>query len=238
VAKIQVAYIPIADGAVGAYHQFLLYTRDSGDQYYIRGGQAGLPTADFWAEVSGSKQRTDPSTWGNLVVDTGAYEPHTPDFPTVEKERGVYVLDQKEFDSWHKTDLLEGPETQLDWKWDEIEKHALAIEKQNIPYRPLSQNSNSLVSESLRRSGIEPPGQGLPWGGGIGVRPWAPGHSNRLDFAVEDPAAGVESGGSTRSGILAAALQDSKNYAANSGSLELSASLKPASKTADLGLGN
>ena len=222
-ARIQVVYTPIADGNVGAYHQFLLYTRDGGDQYYVRGGSGASGGDNFFGEASGSKGPVEPSSYGNITVHTGRYKPNTPDYPAIETDLG-YALDRKQFDSWHKKTVLEGPEAQLDWKWDEIEKHAIAIGGQNIPYRPLTQNSNSLASECLRRSGIDAPGQGLPWGAAVGIRPWAPGVGNSLDFAHDPPARrplsglaterapDVEGGGATRSSIFTAALEGLKDF--------------------------
>jgi hypothetical protein len=243
VAKIQIAYIPIGNGQVGAYHQFLLYTRDNGEQHYVHGGPSSQ-RGDFSGEASGSKSPADPSTYGNIVVQTGKYVPDTPDFPTIKTDNGR-ALDQKRFDSWHKQDVLTGTDADLDPKWAEVERNAIAIGQQYIPYRPLTQNSNSLASESLRRSGIDAPDAsfyGLPWGGEIGVLPWAPGSNNRLDVNLEpagkDILADAERGGSTRSQILAAALQGSKDFAENVSGVISAPDLKPAAKNAGLGIGD
>jgi len=58
------------------YHEFLVYTDDSGNEYFARGGPAGGTqySLDSGGESGGSSSNPP---FGNIVTQTGAYQPGT-----------------------------------------------------------------------------------------------------------------------------------------------------------------
>lgn len=177
-ATIQLVHIPIRNGWTGATHQFLVLTRDNGAREFIRGGptkRPGLPS--FLPQ--GKSENTNP--FGAIVVQTGPYDTRTPDFPVKETEYGM-VFDKERYDSWVKTSVIEGPEKAIADIWIAMSMTARGLNSQSIPYCPLTQNSNSVANECLRRHGLGSKlhGVGYPWGHKLGLTPWAPGAENTL----------------------------------------------------------
>lgn len=188
-ASIQMIYSPIRGNWTGASHQFLLYSRDDGSQEIVRGGpQPGhrATALDQISELASLRPRDNPSPFGKLTASIGTYDVTSPDWPRLQTERGP-VLDQKTFDSYFKQTLREGGDADLDVTWKEIQKHAKAIDSQGLQYSPLGPNSNSLVSEALRRSGIEAPKaeNGRRFGERYNEMPWAPGAGDRLETSEQ-----------------------------------------------------
>lgn len=176
-ATIQIVHIPIKSGFTGAAHQFLLLTRDDGSREFIRGGPQRTPElSQIMADIVAGT-----NSFGLLVVHTGRYDSRTADFPVKETELGL-VFDSKRFDSWTKTAVVEGHDAAVSELWAGLQQTARAIANQRLPYRPMSQNSNSLASECLRVHGIEPSGNsmGYPWGYKFDLPTWTPGAENRL----------------------------------------------------------
>ncbi|PZR84464.1 MAG: hypothetical protein DI537_32865 [Stutzerimonas stutzeri] len=176
-------FTPISTGWTGASHQFLLLNRDDGTKEIIRGGpERGGTGGDFLKELAGLRQPQAPSPYGALKVNTGPYQPGSPDYPEKETASGR-VFDQAAFDGYFKHTVAEGPAASVEEKWRAVKEHALQIHDQKIQYSPTGPNSNALASESLRRAGIDVPRaeHGKMWGEQHNVIPWSPGAGDRLE---------------------------------------------------------
>ncbi len=111
-ASIQLVFLPVnvsqssgsgldSPNISGSYHEFTIYTNDTGQMFYIRGGPDGVANAQ--------------SSYGNIKVELGNYVANTPDFP---KLSGTTNLDTTTFNSWQKITIASGPQSQLDPIWN------------------------------------------------------------------------------------------------------------------------
>ncbi len=202
------------NSSTGAYHEFLSYTDDNGFTYYARGGPNGIPT-------------TASATFGRIVTSYGIYTVGTPDYPTI-RESGQPTLDTPTFNSYYKYTVVQGPQSELSGVWQQITNNLAAIGAEDLSYFALTQNSNSVVSEALRLSGLTAPDAsdfGVPWAGELGLPnnqvllPWAPGTQNTLqsDDQTIVPLPGIPAGDA--SGFTQPALGQEVDHVDGAGNL-------------------
>jgi hypothetical protein len=190
--KLEVRYNEIASiFGVKYHHAYVVVTDNDGTQYYYRGGpdqgssggaifsasggsssQSSSNTSDSGQssassrESSNSGNSTSPGSgpgeagqnagpWGALVVQYGEYIPDTIDWRDTPPEASVIIFQNDQpFD-----------------KFQVFEESMVRINGQNIPYNPLTTNSNAAAHQMIRDLGFEPP-----------VDPvWAPGSGTELN---------------------------------------------------------
>jgi hypothetical protein len=128
--KIFLGFTPVADG----YHTYVMAEADDGRQFVIRAGPGGdgNPISALASDASGYKS----GGMGNITVTSGAaaYRTDVPDTVFRQYIGTVYQSIEKVVDS-----LL---------------SFGAAVNAANIPYRPLSQNSNSFAAQAVTATGL------------------------------------------------------------------------------------
>ena len=182
--SVDVRYTPVA---LGANHSFVTTTDSNSTQYFRGGPSAGGPSSGASGALgsassgsqsqssgSGSSHSSDSSNgsspgsgrggpgrnngpWGPIQTDHGLYRPGTVDWTT----NPVAIQHVK---------TLPGTCDSID---HQLATHADEIDRAQIPYNPLSTNSNAVARQILAESGINP------------GRPvvWAPGWNTQLPTA-------------------------------------------------------
>jgi Ca2+-binding RTX toxin-like protein len=187
---IEVGYKPLMDanGKV-FYHKYLIYTDNTGHEYYARGGPSdapnGSPLQNLISGQSNSGGNNGDPSYGTIVTEHGAYDDETVDFDKT-------GTDPSE-------EIKSGSDLSNDWK--NITDAIDAIGKENWPYRPVTQNSNTTVDEALDRANLPLPKKD-GWNGN-----WSPGSGADLpapnsDWTFGDPFTGMPDPGITISSIL------------------------------------
>jgi hypothetical protein len=129
----------------GEYHAFLIYEDDSGNVFYARGGN----TADInGGSADGSPELgyTSGPGFGDIATRYGSYEPGTPDYFQPSELQGL------------PSQLIRtGSDSDLSQTWNSILTTMDRIGAADLPYNPMYQNSNSVITTALKNAGIEPP---------------------------------------------------------------------------------
>jgi RHS repeat-associated protein len=139
-------------------HCYIVVTDPNGKQTYYRGGPSGNG-GDIVAATGnsrGSTGVTGQSGYGNVVTNSGAYQPDTVDWPTPQTPAtgGRTYVDNDKPCGCIKSQL---------------DKAMQNINDAGVPYNPLTTNSNATVFRALRELGMSPgvapapaPGWGIP----------------------------------------------------------------------------
>ena len=166
------------------YHAYVVATDPSGKQYYFRGGPSargptggvsgqlgsatgGSTSGGLGSRSSGSSNSSNSSSpgsgrggpganngpWGPIITESGSYVPGTIDYETGTPP-SVTVLDDNEPCTCRA----------------DFEKAVRDIQNAQIPYNPLSTNSNATAREVIERGGFKSPTPPV----------WAPGWSTPL----------------------------------------------------------
>lgn len=141
-AKIELVFRPIlsaspqsAPNLTGAYHEFVIYTHDSGKMYFTSGGPEN----------------------GLLTTGHGEFLPGTFDAPILWTADNVRVIDWNTYNSYYKIELKSGSNYDVGPVFDGLTTHMEYIKSLKGPYQVTSQNSNAAITDSIRSNGLEAP---------------------------------------------------------------------------------
>lgn len=123
------------------------------------------------------------STWGTLMAEIGPPEQFN---QTLSDGRNYYQVLMGTTDNPNGSDLVATGDD-LSAQWNTICAAEQNIANSNIPYSPLTQNSNSAWASALTAAGIP-----LPDGIGMGDLHWTPGAMNIVgtEYVTQNPANG------------------------------------------------
>ncbi len=141
--KIEVRYLPIPITGGLAYHKYIIYTDDNGDQFGARGGPtkggkfSGIGPGGLEIEEG---ERFDP---GPIVTEHGVYDDTFKDFVPEE-------------DPPHPSETIaEAPD--LSVEWNAITQEMDVIGAGDFMYLGVTANSNSVVDQVLEAAGLPAP---------------------------------------------------------------------------------
>lgn len=188
-------------GTIGRpyYHQFILYTDKNGDQWATSGwaessprkgspftdssqgglsGSGGSGSSHVGSSGNGSSgsggsgSGSSASSYGKIITTQGKYDKTYPDHPN---NRNV-----KSNQTYKHESIVQGDD--LSKQWNDIKRTMDDIGKEGHQYRPVDQNSNTVVGTALERVGLpRPKNDGFSGN-------WAPGADNTLpdDYWFDD----------------------------------------------------
>jgi RHS repeat-associated protein len=124
----------------GIHHSYIVTTDPSGTQRYYRGGpeSGASPNSGTLAGRKSEDGRT--AGWGRIVTESGEYVPGTIDWDPGSPPTMNLLDDSSSCESYDAG----------------FEREIRAIQSANIPYHPLSRNSNATGTEILIRNGFAP----------------------------------------------------------------------------------
>ncbi len=135
-----------------AHHIGIVYTNKAGQSFGVSSGpsiQSTQQTPPNALRAIVSQASNEPSDFGTLVSD-----PHN-DTPFVKGAMDDYYTQDYEGKEFPHALAMQGGDLSAQWKV--ILKAYSAMGKMNLTYSPVSQNSNSMAGEALRRAGIPVP---------------------------------------------------------------------------------
>ena len=163
---VRVDLMPSAVGKVGGvtwHHLYLVAFDASGKAAYLRAGPQCLPLERLvgrktqYGDALEDYEPSPAGPYGSIVFSCAPYEPGGIDFDPV---------------AANVTLASGAAAAQL---WEKVQKAALALQAEAIPYDPIGKGANWALMEALRRCGVEP---ALP------PRRWAPGAGPVSDAAA------------------------------------------------------
>ncbi|MFO1183601.1 MAG: hypothetical protein U1E56_02285 [Bauldia sp.] len=166
--KIEVAYSRVGLGNTGlnvpdSWHQYLIYTDKNGRQSIIQFEPGG-----------GGPNIEDPFLLGSALNNRTLRMEAMPYDVLEGRDRGVRRDPKFTHNADHRETLLSSED--LSDVWRQMHSHAYDIGTEHHLYHPLQTNSNSGVSETLRRAGVPLPRDNGFWDGGYS----SPGQDVRL----------------------------------------------------------
>ena len=147
---IEVRYRPVQQPSGGIYyHKYFVYTNSNGEQY----GASASPERNSSVEPlglanEGLGEAFQWSPFGNITTEVAAYKPAYLPF-----EPGFSDFDPTDTDS--RETVKTGGDLSSDWT--KIVEAMGDIRDEKYIYRPITQNSNTVVDEALRRAGVPLP---------------------------------------------------------------------------------
>ncbi len=135
-----------------AHHIGIVYTNNAGQSFGVSSGpsiQSTQQTPPNALRAIVSQASNEPSDFGTLVSD-----PHN-NTPFVKSRMDDYYTQDYEGKEFPHALAMQGKD--LSAQWQTILKTYAAVGKMHLTYSPVSQNSNSMAGEALRRAGIPVP---------------------------------------------------------------------------------
>jgi hypothetical protein len=135
-----------------AHHIGIIYTNSAGQSFGVSSGpsiQSTQQTPDNALRALTNQASNEPSDFGTLVSD-----PHN-NTPFVKGRPDDYYTQDYMGREFPHALAMQG--TDLSAQWATIVKSYAAIGNMHLTYSPVSQNSNSMAGEALRRAGIRVP---------------------------------------------------------------------------------
>ena len=153
---LRIYYTPLASTEVSrfvgfgtAYHMAIVYTDGAGHSFGVSSGPSNLaaqqsPSHALSALISMASDT--PSAFGTLVAD-----PHNNTRFTI-GDRGDYYTRDGQQHAYPHSLVVRG--RNLSAQWATIVSTYAQVDKLNLTYSPISQNSNSMAATALRRAGL------------------------------------------------------------------------------------
>ncbi|SRR5579883_2834482 len=150
---ISVVYEPLGVfDSITYYHETLVYTNSSGEQFIATAGPNGSPPAgnsQFYdvSEAGSAAASGTTSVYGTLATQSGP----------------ISNFSQAALTGWLGTSSNPNPSevlatgADLSSKWDDITQSYATIGGENLAYSPLTQNSNSTATSAMLDAGLTPP---------------------------------------------------------------------------------
>ncbi|MGB1251722.1 MAG: hypothetical protein ACPG8W_13980 [Candidatus Promineifilaceae bacterium] len=170
------------------YHAYVLVTMADGKRYYVRGGpESGAGSSGSTSAISGgssqnssggssgssgsgSSNSSNSSNPGSSPAEDGG---STGPFGKIVTEYGEYVPGTIDYETGSPPTVVVHVSANGDectTYYDAMKSSADRIEGANIPYNPLSQNSNSTAHQAVEDAGLSRPSAPV----------WAPGSDRRI----------------------------------------------------------
>ncbi|MBU0915436.1 MAG: hypothetical protein KKD97_03690, partial [Gammaproteobacteria bacterium] len=146
--KIEVGYAAaFLVGGLGIKHKYIVYTDSNGQQFYARGGPGYFgPGA-----AQGGRNELALSVFGNVTTESGAYTSGTPDWDSARDP----LNPDPTLTPHPRETILDGND--LSGYWESIKNTMQRVNQVDVPYNPLSSNSNAAVDEALREAQLPSP---------------------------------------------------------------------------------
>ncbi len=168
---ISIVYEPLGVfHGVTYYHETLLYTNSDGDQFMATAAPSSQPAPgtgdlDNISNASGAAMTNGQSPYGTLITNTGALSSFDP--ADVSRLLGSTANPNPS--------QVVASGADLSTKWNQIVSAENELATENLPYSPLTQNSNSIANTALTAAGID-----TPLNDGVLGKYWTPASSNIL----------------------------------------------------------
>jgi uncharacterized Zn-binding protein involved in type VI secretion len=143
-------------GSVGGksyYHETVVYTDSTGAQHLATAYASQIPAGSIGglSQASAAARSGTASDYGVLQTQTSQVS----DLSKAEQEHWLGSAD----DPYPQAVVATGDD--LSGQWQSIQQAYQNIGEQNLPYSPLTQNSNSAATSALKAAGITPPNTGI-----------------------------------------------------------------------------
>jgi hypothetical protein len=146
--SIEVGYAPLGGGY---FHKFIIYTDAGGNEWIARGGPTGdTPAQGFVSEVT-QAQAGNADQWGNIRTEVEPYAYGAQDYVP---RLGDPNYNANNLPHDRETIVRGGDLTEA---WEKIQEEMTRINSAGYKYKPVTQNSNTVVDDALDYAGLPQP---------------------------------------------------------------------------------